>query len=189
MSLQYASRHEGCLIRVSAVIASIVGFVYRIRLYQATDIGMSSATCTLCGYGKITPHEDLAANLRRIVESGISIICSSMPAMAAFSKLHVAKFTYLTSLRSRLVSRYRASTEKINAFRPSKGSTSIHSNSSSSNGDSLSQLHGSGDVELCETRETKATAEIRGAASRSGCVHDGILKSVSVEQSSDEISL
>lgn len=125
------------------------------------------------------------------METTISIICSSMPAMTAFSKLHVLQTGYFTSLRSRLFSRYGHATSGTSgspSHTRSKGQPDLEQHASPPcDNDSLSRLYDQSYIEMSDNinLDGRPTTEIRGAVSRENHGRVGIQRSVSVEQSWD----
>lgn len=138
----------------------------------------------------------LAAHHISMVETGISVMVSSMPAMAAFSRLHILRADYLRSLRSRLFSRRnnpftrhstsrgRTSTSGSNALRLQLENPYTNAPSDS---DSFSHLQ---DLEFVSTRmSTKGPkTEIQGGAGQAD-LEDGLIqKSVNIQQSSEKFT-
>ena len=108
-----------------------------------------------------------------IVETGISIICCSMPAMAAFWRLQGPKAGVSTSL-------YRFVSGLLST---SRGSSNLASRTTSKAQSSLKPcIHNNAYVELEEGTRT----EIEGAAFQGRQPVEGIQKSVSLEQSSKQ---
>ncbi|KAH8754762.1 hypothetical protein F5883DRAFT_431082 [Diaporthe sp. PMI_573] len=67
-----------------AVVASIVGLVYRVKLYQGGDTSWLNSTTLLC----------------ILIENNIAIVVSCMPAFSLFVRAHVAQTALVKSLRT-----------------------------------------------------------------------------------------
>ena len=88
----------------SAIAASAAALVYRVHLFGGTDPAWDGYVIFICSYVLCLFCRRPRANVSRFVETAISVICSSMPAMAAFSKNHVTQLYKLMSLPSTLFS-------------------------------------------------------------------------------------
>lgn len=134
-------------------------------------------------------YEILYADPARLVETGVTIMCSSMPAFASFSKAWAAHSGYFAVLYSHLSSRFTLSTFKakvnssflsearIDPFRANRFTAHLNSQEDISFGSE--KYRGSNRYPLNNT-----TTEVHGAACTDD-IEDGIIrKSVTVLQSS-----
>ncbi|KAI9875334.1 MAG: hypothetical protein M1830_008605 [Pleopsidium flavum] len=85
-----------------AVISSILGLVYRVRLLSSPDYEWNQAVV--------------------IVEINVAIVCSSMPAFASFFRHFFYDSAYITSLPSQLLNRFRGSSSRFRSYFGSKSS-------------------------------------------------------------------
>lgn len=92
----------------SGIAAGIIGLFNRITLFQDSDIGYTAFVITLCRsvifFLRFPPRRKDPANLEiknSFVEAAVGVICSSMPAMASFSKLYIRQMKLFTTLQSR----------------------------------------------------------------------------------------
>ena len=124
-----------------------------------------------------------------IVETDVAIICSSMPAFASFSRAHLANSKYLSSLRSRIASRFGSSGSKSKLLSKSVSLPRFNlKRSADTPSNSFTRLRDGDDVELNPLTHTyKATVpsvqtEIHAAPHRD--LEEGVvIKSLSVEHS------
>lgn len=118
-------------------------------------------------------------------------MCSSMPAMASFSRLHVSQQGYFPSLRSwlfpRSASRASQSFDAPSYIGSKRGAVSKTSADPPSGSHFFTRLHHPRDVELSDSRyiDERVRTSIRGAVTQGNCETVGIQKSVSVQQSWD----
>ncbi|KAI9845651.1 MAG: hypothetical protein M1837_004625 [Sclerophora amabilis] len=161
---------------IFAVVASITGMAYRIILWQNRhgDTSWYEFNSTICV----------------VAETDISLMCSSMPAFASFSKAFVTSSAYLSSLRSRILhpSRSHGSSGSSKTKSPynAKNYPIQKQFATPSDSESLSHLHDDGYLELSVTPGTgrRTITEIQGSAAERDLEQGVIKKSTSVEQSS-----
>lgn len=130
----------------------------------------------------------LNADSASLVETGVTIICSSMPAFASFSKAWALHSAYFTSLHSRLFSRccLPAFKTKSNSLASSDTRTDpfranwfkAHPNLDQQFGFGLEEHQGSDIYPL-----NKTTTEVHGSACEVDIENGIIKKSVTVLQS------
>ena len=122
----------------------------------------------------------------RTLEMDVSIICSSMPAFASFSKIYVAKARNVASLRDRFASYLPGSkTKLVVKTMPFPRSRTSHLHS-----DTVSRSHGGQYSELNEgdnaSNVTFPGAHTKIHAAPSGDLEEGInMESLSLEQTTD----
>ena len=125
------------------------------------------------------------------MEAAIGVICSSMPAMTAFGKLHIFQASFFASIRSRLLSYTSSKGNKDRTASSSAKSKTLKLPKSFADGfhsDSFMQLHNDDYVYLDDIsypRSKPRTDIAAGQPSRD--LEVGLIeKSITVEQSSDK---
>ena len=126
----------------------------------------------------------------RTLETDISIICSSMPAFASFSRTYVAKSRHLASLRDRFASYLGASRTKLGS--KSKSLPQLkRSHLRDGRSDTLARLHVGQYSELSgganASRDTVPSVLTKIHATPFGDLEEGIImESLTVEQSAHD---
>ncbi|MCJ1265628.1 hypothetical protein MMC22_005508 [Lobaria immixta] len=83
------------MVGLFALVASIVSLVYRVRLWQGIDPTWNGSIVMICA----------------IIEMGVTIVCSSTPALVMFWKSHIVN--YVVPLYSRLGDGYSKLTTRF----------------------------------------------------------------------------
>ena len=123
----------------------------------------------------------------RIVETDVSLMCSSMPAFASLSKDHFSSLSYLSSLRNRLLSSFHLS-DRSDSFK-TRSTQDSKNNPSTKNGvysydTDRSQIYGHDYLELKEGSASRRgpVTNIQGSLGDADVEHGDIMKSVSLQQ-------
>lgn len=178
------------------LIASTLALIYKIRLFKSTDIIWNGYIVTICESVSETPSLKISnADSASLAETGVTIMCSSMPAFASFSKAWAAHSGYFTSLRSRLCSYITPSTSTAKSNSSASSETQpdpFRANEVTTRSDSHPQVlfayeeHRGSNI----GSQNSTTTEVRGAACTDDIENGVIRKTVTVLQSStQEINL